>query len=186
MAPGGRPKVNCPVCGTAFGDLVTACPKCGAMNPGHRGQPPMAPPSREPPPPAQQPYYGPPPAAPGYPPQQQQYPPQYPAQYPAQPGYPPQYPPGYGYPQPQPKPGGALAVVGILFSLGAFISVMIGAMVLDPVCGVSAVVMGIIGLIIGIMLIGKQPAQAKMIIVFSSMAIVTTLIIVIMFLAILD
>jgi hypothetical protein len=188
MAPMPRAKVKCPVCGTDYGDLVTACPKCGAMNPGHRSVPATTSPpaAYEPPPPppvaplSQPGYYqaGPPPPQYGAPP------PGYPAYGAPPPGaYPPgQYPPGYG---PQPRPASGLAMVGIFFALGAFISMMIGAMLFQPVCGVSAVVCGIIGLIIGLSLIGKQPQQAKMIISFSAIALVTTLIIVIMVFAIL-
>jgi hypothetical protein len=188
MAPMPRAKVKCPVCGTDYGDLVSACPKCGAMNPGHRSVPlTTSPPAiyAAPPPPP-----GAPPSQPGYyagPPPPMQYgapPPGYPMYQAPPPGaYPPgQYPPGYG---PQPPPASGLAVIGMLFAVGAFISMMLGAMALQPVCGVSAVVCGIIGIIIGIMLIGRQPNQAKMIIGFSAIALVATLIIVIMFVAIL-
>lgn len=179
MTPGPRPKVKCPVCGTEFGDLVSACPKCGAMNAAHRhsasttqpGQAP-APYTPPPPPPAQQAYYGPQPVGPPPP----AYPP--PGQYP-----PGQYPPGYGYPPQPPRRSGA-AVVGTICALMAFISVMIGGMLLIPACGISAVIFGVIGLIIGITLIGKEPQQAKLIIAFSAIAIVTTLIIVFMFLVV--
>jgi hypothetical protein len=62
---------------------------------------------------------------------------------------------------------------------------LIGGMLFQPACGVSAIVCGIIGLIIGIMLIGKQPQQAKMIIAFSAIALVATLILVIIIVGIL-
>jgi len=189
MAPIPRAKVKCPVCGTDYGDLVSACPKCGAMNPGHRSVPAMTSPPvvyAEPPPPPMAPpsqpgyYTGPPPPPPQYGPP----PPGYPAYQAPPPGaYPGQYPPGY---PPQPQPASGAAILGILFALGAFISMILGAMSFQPICGVGAVVCGIIGIIIGIMLIGRQPQQAKAIIGLSTIAIVTTLIIVIMVLAILD
>ena len=68
----------------------------------------------------------------------------------------------------------------------AFLSVVIGGTLLIPACGVSAMVFGIIGLIIGIMLIGKEPQSAKLIIAFSAIAIVVTVIILFMFLVVFD
>lgn len=181
MAPPPRAKVQCPVCGTDYGDLVTACPKCGAMNPGHRNIPAMTSPPpvyTAPPPPPQ---YGPPP--PGYPAYQAP-PPGYPAYGAPPPGaYPPgQYPPGY---PPQPAPSSALVIVGSIFALMAFISMIIGSMILSPVCGVSVVVCAIIAIIIGAMVWRTHPAQAKMMISFSVISIVATVIIVVMFVAIL-
>lgn len=185
MAPSPRPKVRCPVCGTDFGDLVSACPKCGAMNPGHRGGPPTtgAPAgpvqySPPPPPPGQPAYYGPPPpppgpAPPGYPP------------YPS--GYPQQYPPGYGYPpQPQPSSASGLIIAGTLCYLFSMFSALLGVMGEQAVCGVAALFGAITGICIGAVAMSKDPKRGKIVLAINIIVLIMVVIIVFMELAIHD
>ena len=191
MTAGPRPKVKCPVCGTEFGDLVSACPKCGAMNPAHRGGPPTthvatgpAPYSPPPPPPAQPAYYGqqPPPGQPvyyGQPPAGAP-PPGY-GQYPG--AYPGQYPPGYGAP---PQKSSGLAIGGMFFAIAALVCILLGVNLLLPACGGFALVFSIIGLILGIMMIGKEPQAAKAVIGFNATMLITVVIIVIIMVSIFD
>ena len=75
-----------------------------------------------------------------------------------------------------------LAMAGHACALGAFFSMMFGAMFLFAPCGVAAIILGSIGIGIGGALWRTEPQRAKAILAMSVTALVTTLIIVVMML----
>jgi len=79
---------------------------------------------------------------------------------------------------------GPLTVFGLLCAILAMISIIVGSMALDPVCGGFALIFSIVGLIMGGIVWGSDPANGKKVVAMNLVFLITVILIFIIVMAI--